>query len=220
MPHQFSRTEIDLFPRIVSAPRFGRYLKAQCMNNRRALALYRWNAQVASAFLFPLSICEVTLRNAVVEVIQAVHGGRWPWSENFAHSLPNPRSGYSPKADLIKQRMKHRSSSKIVADLKFSFWESMLTRRHDGRFWMPFIRWAFPALPAHIPVRDLRSLLYRQTVEVRRLRNRIAHHEPVFHRDLRSDYERARTLVHWRSPEVSEWLHRHQAVTSLLEQRP
>ena len=45
----------------------------------RALELYAWNAQVSAAFLHPLHICEVVVRNGVSNVIEAVYGPTWPW---------------------------------------------------------------------------------------------------------------------------------------------
>lgn len=36
----------------------------------------------------PLQICEVAIRNAVVEAIELVHGPNWPWSRGFRRSLP------------------------------------------------------------------------------------------------------------------------------------
>ena len=44
-----------------------------------ALALYAWNAQVSAAMMAPLHICEVAVRNAVAEAIEAVYGPNWPW---------------------------------------------------------------------------------------------------------------------------------------------
>ena len=35
----------------------------------QAVELYLWNAQISGAFLFPLHICEVTIRNAHHEPI-------------------------------------------------------------------------------------------------------------------------------------------------------
>lgn len=49
----------------------------------KALELYAWNAQVSAAFLHPLHICEVVVRNGVANAIEAVYGPNWPWSAAF-----------------------------------------------------------------------------------------------------------------------------------------
>ena len=67
----------------------------------KALALYAWNAQVSAAFMHPLHICEVVVRNGVASVIEEVYGERWPWSPGFFQSLPHPATGYSMQHDLV-----------------------------------------------------------------------------------------------------------------------
>lgn len=69
-------------------------------NDASALDLYVWNAQVSGAFLMPLHICEVVLRNAAAEALQATYGVRWPWEQVMELSLPDPSHGYNPRRDL------------------------------------------------------------------------------------------------------------------------
>jgi len=47
-----------------------------------ALALYEWNAQISGAFMAPLHICEVVIRNAVSDALTDVRNTRSrPWPE-------------------------------------------------------------------------------------------------------------------------------------------
>lgn len=43
----------------------------------QAVELYLWNAQISGAFLFPLHICEVTIRNAIAEILYTQYGSNW-----------------------------------------------------------------------------------------------------------------------------------------------
>ncbi len=54
------------------------------------MAKYLWNANVSGAFLPCLHICEVTIRNAVSEVLFKLHSNQWPWNKGFINTLPNP----------------------------------------------------------------------------------------------------------------------------------
>lgn len=220
MVTRFSYRELIEIPKVLSKPRFDTYLATQCVNHRRAISLYEWNCLVSAAFLFPISICEISLRNAIEEVLRVVYGQDWPWSPTFEQSLPNPKRGYSPRIDLVERRARQTSSSKIVAELSFAFWESMLTSRHDGRLWRPHLTTAFPSLPPAGKVRDLRNMLHDQVTSVRRLRNRIAHHEPIFSRDLVADYHRIISLVRCRSPETADWVDRVQGAAAVAAKRP
>ncbi|OAH29779.1 hypothetical protein AYJ05_11500 [Corynebacterium stationis] len=55
---------------------------------------------------------------------------------------------------------------------------------------------------------------------IRLLRNRIAHHEPVFTRNLRKDLQGMKELIEFRSPEAKAWVESLEEVSLLLDRRP
>jgi hypothetical protein len=114
-----------------------------------ALALYAWNAQVSGALLPPLHICEVVVRNAVADALEALYGARWPWSATFERSLPKTKGPvYSTLDDLLKTRQRFRTTGQVIAELKFAFWGTLFTGRHDTRIWDPHLRRVLPNLDA------------------------------------------------------------------------
>jgi len=160
-----------------------------------ALVLYAWNAEVSGALLSPLHICEVVLRNAVADALEALYGPRWPWSPTFERSLPDPTQGYSPRKDLQMARRSVSTPGKVIPELKFVFWQKMFTGRYDTRIWDTHLRRVLPHLEPGKAVPDLRRSIYHALEQVRLLRNRIAHHEPIFSRRLADDYQIIRGLV-------------------------
>ncbi|HZZ65219.1 MAG TPA: hypothetical protein VFE17_06970 [Candidatus Baltobacteraceae bacterium] len=124
------------------------------------------------------------------------------------------------KKHLADARQGEALAGKVVAELKFVFWVSMFTRRHDATLWNGKLHIEFPNLPRTLLALDARTLLYNQLNEVRIFRNRIAHHEPIFARDLDADYRRIRKLVAWRSHTAADWLDGLQEVGTLLAARP
>lgn len=187
-----------------------------------ALNLYIWNAQISGAFLTPLHICEVVLRNAVADAVEQLYGARWPWAPGFEQSLPTPRAGYNPRQDLFNGRRNAHSVGKVIPELKFMFWQSMFTRRHDVRLWKPYLRGVLPGLDATKPIADLRKEIYDDLEHVRLLRNRIAHHEPIFTRNLPDDLQRIYRLIGLRSQEATAWvmLHHDAQLQALLQAKP
>lgn len=176
---------------------------------------------VSSAFMVPLHVCEVVLRNAIVEEVERVYGSGWHMPRSALEgSLPRRLTGYSAFAELARARTSSAKARDIVPNLSFMFWTSMLTRRHDARLWNARIKPAFPNLPAQLTAPTARWLLHHQVDAIRALRNRIAHHEPIFYRDLHAEYRRIRRVVFWRSPDTASWLDSIQAVTSLISQKP
>ncbi|MDN5804393.1 MAG: hypothetical protein L0H26_07395 [Microlunatus sp.] len=203
----------------LSAPRLTKYCAAEPVLDE-ALELYAWNAQVSAALMVPAHFAEVVTRNAVSEALTSVYGERWPWSSVFEFSLPSPHSpAYNPRRDLQSVRGKHPTTGKVIADLKFVFWQKMFTARHDGRVWRHPILSLFPNAAEGDPVK-LRQRLYDDLEHIRRLRNRVAHHEPVIGRNLGDDLARMLELVAIRSAETGAWLNLIEQASSAIAARP
>jgi hypothetical protein len=187
----------------------------------RAIALYAWNAEVSAALLAPLHICEVVIRNAAADALEAVYGPRWPWEATFILSLPNPSGNqYSSRRDLKSVAAKQPSTGKVIPELKFVFWQELFTHRHDVRLWDAHLRRVFPSHNPMDTVVSLRKAIYRDLEAIRKLRNRIAHHEPIFTRNLREDFERILKLVEQRSKLVASWMVANQHASRLISQTP
>ena len=124
-----------------------------------ALIFYAWNAQVSGALLFPLHICEVVVRNAVADALEAIYGARWPWSPTFERSLPDPLQGYSARKDLQSARRAASTTGKVIPELKFVFWQKMFTSRYDTRVWNPHLRCVMPNLEPAKTISGLRKAI-------------------------------------------------------------
>lgn len=202
----------------LSEPRFGTYLTATGNDEAKAVALYGWNARIAAALMLPAHFAEVCTRNAASEAIARVYGPDWPWNRGFLTSLPDPRGTYSPRRDLINTASKLPSTGKVVAELKFVFWPRMFTARHDARLWTPHIRSVFPH--ASVSESNLRSTIYTDLDAIRRLRNRLAHHEPLLRADLAKALAAMSQLVHLRSEATGMWVDAMEEASALIPLRP
>jgi len=216
----FSADQLRELPQVISAPRFATYLKAMGNDKERALLLYRWNLLISSAFIVPLQVCEVAVRNGVVEAIEAVHGANWPWSNGFIRSLPQTRRGFDPQVELQNVSQREPTSGKVVAELKFAFWEKVLTKGQDQRLWLPHMKSVFPGMDYSKPIPILRDHAHHQLILVRKLRNRIAHHEPIFTRNIADEYARLHEVISWRSPVAADWMDQTQGLTALIPAKP
>lgn len=217
---RLSLQDVQAIDRALSAPRLARYVSASGVRNKQhGIALYAWNAAVSGAFLNPLHLCEVTIRNGAAEVLEAVYGPAWPWSAGFLRSLPG-HGGISPQQELQRAIRGQSVTGKVVAELKFAFWNDLFTRRHDARLWNPWLRRAFPHMPGSMTPEQCRLLIFQQLSKVRKLRNRIAHHEPIFERHLEAEYQRVLSLVGWRCPRAARWVDDTQLLTGILTLRP
>lgn len=220
MPHILSADEIHSISLTLSTARFSTYLEAKQECSQAAFNLYQWNLQVSSAMLAPLHVFEVTLRNALSEALEEIHGERWPWSEGFLRSLPNPPRGYSQEKDLRQTARNHDTTGKVIADLKFAFWDKILAKRFGAPIWKNKLRTVFPNAPRELSGDNLRKEIQLYTNDIRKLRNRIAHHEPIFQRQLDRDLRNMLTIISWRNYETMQWLEGIQQVSGILAERP
>ena len=209
----------EAIQRVLSEARVSTYLAAST-DLDHALELYLWNAEISAAFMVPLHICEVALRNSVSDVLTSVYGEDWPRSPGFIRSLTNPRMGFNPTVELTTTAGRFPTTGKVIPELKFVFWQKLFTRRFDGRLWNLHLLEAFPHLDGGKGVHDHRGAMYGDLETIRKLRNRIAHHEPIFSRDIASDLDTICGLVAARCGETESWLRAHEKVTGLLDERP
>jgi hypothetical protein len=185
-----------------------------------ALALYAWNAQVSAAMMAPLHVCEVVVRNAVADALVAVYGPNWPWEPVFATSLPSPPTGYNARSDLLRIRTTQPTPGKVIPELKFVFWQTMFTSRFDVRIWNPHLLTVLPHLDPAKTVKQLRGQIYNELDQLRKLRNRIAHHEPIFKRSLGDDFKKIQELIASRCPITATWMANNQQATALIGVKP
>ena len=148
----YTASQLGSLPGVISAPRFATYLTA-CGNDRaRALELYEWNLATSAAFVVPLQITEVAIRNAVAGAIERVHGSDWPRSQGFRIALGKRKQGYDPQKDLERtvrtlKRDKVYTPGKVVAEARFAFWQEMFTARHDNAIWNSQLNIVLPNAP-------------------------------------------------------------------------
>ena len=195
---------------LLSAARMAPYLAATGGDWQRGLALYVWNAQVSAAFFESIHYLEVGLRNAMDRETSTRLGPLWlsPTSP-----LLTPRSRQAAAVAMGHAGGPTAPRGKVVAELPFGFWWSLLSDEYNRRLWQPALRFAFDG-----PVR--RRTLHSELDEIRRLRNRIAHHEPVHTRDLANDLGRLLDLAHRIGPVLGRHIEETSRVSEVLVLHP
>lgn len=181
----------------------------------KALELYIWNARVSAAFLLPLQLYEVVIRNAVAEALVYLYGKDWPWSVGFQRSLSKPQRGALMEV-LEHPRKKPKTTDDVIAAMKFFFWENFFTVRMRQRLWDAYLFVVFPGLDTNRDIGELVKQIADEIDQIRTLRNRIAHHEPIFKSPLKQDYDLIFGLINARCCVTADWLDFHQDVLTLL----
>jgi hypothetical protein len=84
---------------------------------------------------------------------------------------------------------------KVVAELMFGSWRLLNDARHSTTPWAPALRHAFPHLRPKV-----RTEVYDRLARINRLRNRVAHYEPIHHLPLEALYDDLLTVAGWIDP--------------------
>ena len=171
--------------RVLSPARFRPYLSNYPNRADLALRLYAWNSALSSALWGPLGILEVTLRNALHEQL-AERTSRPDWWNDqrlWDVLLPSERRGIDEaKSSLALRGRAAPTADDVVAATSMGLWTGLLSEgraRHplhnyEGNLWRPRLQKAFPLYNGS------RKHLYSQLKELKDIRNRVAHHEPIF----------------------------------------
>lgn len=175
--------KIKSFIATISKARLSKYLSKCGGNEKDAILLYHWNSQLSQSLYLPLQSFEIALRNRLNEYLIYLFGARWPYDSRALRTLANPEIHLLQKTidRGVRERRSNPTTDQVVADLSIGFWVSLLAKRYH----VP-LKWR-KNLASHIFTRS-RELSVQAAWEkcrrLRDLRNRVAHHEPVFHLKL------------------------------------
>lgn len=213
VPYHYDGPSLKELRDSLSEPRFGTYLRLAGNHADYAAALYLYNSRLAKAFLFPLNVVEVTLRNRVNQILTKDFGEDWPSNPVF-RGLLDPVHGIRA-LDLPISRSQGQGTSKTVAALTFDFW-SNLFRPEYGDIWRFTLNVAF----LHMPIGTTRQNIQDAVKLVNNFRNRIAHHEPILSENAPTVQATILKLVGYCNPVVREWMRHHTTVGEVLRTRP
>jgi hypothetical protein len=194
---------------LLSHDRYAVYLARAGHDPARANRLYVWNISIAAAFWGGFHVLEIAVRNAINARLCQVYGvDRW-WEVAPLHPSELRRIE-SAERSAARTHGPRATSGHVVAELTFGFWVGLLNNRYHQRLWEAGLSAAFPGVMT--TRRELQSKLER----LRKLRNRIAHHEPVIARDLMLDHVMILEVLETIDPAAKVWVGAHSRVPHLL----
>ncbi|WP_433162220.1 hypothetical protein [Kribbella sp. CA-247076] len=216
----------------LSSPRLAPYLTATQDNVRQALRLYQWNIEVSGAVYECLHRFEVILRNALDEQLCRWNKTQRDRRNGRQHSsdwLVDPARLLVRLAgdDIHKAVRRARTARRgarnppghpdILAQLSFGTWRFLLPDNDPGRqlLWNKALAAAFPKL-AGTP-----GELVDHVDHIYKLRNRVAHLEPLLNAGMVADrFGRMRTVLLAIDPALETWFVSRQRVTATLGAKP
>jgi hypothetical protein len=201
----------------LSVDRLAVFRQAAAGDLERAIDLYCWNAAMAAAFFGPLGIMEVGLRNALDrELIRAF---TVPWYDDPKFLAID--SAFAPRIYDTKKKITARGKAvvqpRVIAELSFGFWVNLLRPGPGGSY--VHTLWG-PALSRAFRPRVKRSFVAGCLDPLLKFRNRVAHHEPIFSRNLGGQYASILWIIGQVAPNIVSWVQHHARVNECITNGP
>lgn len=216
------------FEQRVSRYRLRRYRQATS-TKEAAVALYLWNVALCEALYPAIQFFEVALRNNTHEALAKLRGSGSQhnprWFMDFSFLGGTQQTQVLQALETLKRTKRHtlgqeadanfpREPQRVVAELPLGFWVSLYSDYYTHRVVVPIVAEVFPDGPRAI-VRDRRQdVISPRLREVQDLRNRVFHHEPIYHwtllageQSLLARHERLIELLRWMDHTQPAFLH-------------
>lgn len=206
----YQTAQNDNLKDILSVDRFGRYLQWSGQDELRAYELYALNTQLSESLYTPLQMLEIALRNSIHRVLTASYSEYW-----FDNSQVISNSRQQADIQNVKQTLRrnnlNQNPADIIASLTFGFWGTMLNRNYESLWRSDLHKIAIKDNGRRFARRNLADPISR----IRKLRNRIAHHEPIIHWNLPRYHEEILNVTRWLSPAAENWSRYHSRFDGL-----
>lgn len=191
-----------------------------------AILLHEWNAALSFCFLASLQILEISLRNHMNDALSAHFGsstwwgveenGRWRPSGRVRGQQANDIAG---AISVAARRTKGITPGGVISELSFGFWLALIGPAYDNPADKDLAFWR---LCLHSIFRGSsgvnRKQVHQHLEQLIRLRNRCAHHEPIVHLPIPTEYGELVRFTRLFCHTTADWIERTSLVPHLLRQ--
>lgn len=162
---------------------------------------YAWNMALSESLYAALQMLEVAFRNTVHHAAMREFG-REDWFDDRRLVKAKDQAAITAAKDKLLRNKKPLESGRIIAELNFGFWTSLLDSRYEQVLWPRLIKACFPYMPNALRTR---KNLSRRFNRVRHLRNRVFHHEPVWYwQNLTQQHQEILQAIGWVEPALQD----------------
>lgn len=172
---------MEVFKKYLSEARLKTFEK---LNSDNPLQLYSKNVALCESFYPAIHFLEIILRNKISKSVARVVGDNWLELEE-SRLLDHLEFENLKKAKLnLVKTQKKLNSDNITAELNFGFWISLFHRKYEAKIWQKkgALQMVFSNHRKTGMILNIKKI--RGDLEnIRKLRNRIFHHEPIINID-------------------------------------
>jgi len=203
--------------RVLSAPRLQGYSDPTDRDEGDRVARYAWNLALVNAIQPALHVLEIAFRNEMARAAGKITAGRGfrtggipSWLDAVPSMLmENERRKVADAKERLVKDPRRWTEGDLIAKLDFGFWVALCRDSYadtpgDGpRLWPRALEVAFQKRPRGVTTR---AEVYHRFDRIRKFRNRVAHHEPIWDRDYLAQHEYVLESLGWISPKLTDAL--------------
>ncbi len=190
----------------VSNERFDPYRKSFQQDELPAWEHYLWNVSLCESLYPALNCIEIVLRNGIHDAA-IVNFGTTSWFKGHLKEPENERLETLSRK-LQRSGVTSPTTGDLVAGLTSGFWVDLLKGRYEQILWPALLPVVFPYATKR---QRSRERVYQRLARIQTLRNRVFHHEPIWHlQDPEEQHESILETIGWMSPAML-------AVTRMLD---
>ena len=172
------------------------YLNASSGNIDRALILYLWNSKVAGSYWAIVESIEVVLRYRLASAL-------------FSDGLVTQSYLDSKTTGAFKIS----KPAQKYTEMTFGFWTYLLSPQNANAIWTPVLHRSFQKGVS-------RKALHLDVSAVQKLRNKIGHHEAIWHLDHELILSKIYAVLAAISDDAVAWVESTTNIQAVLDQRP
>jgi hypothetical protein len=210
------------YEQFLGQERFASFLQATDRDRSLAIALVDWDREMRGELQKALGEWELALRNAYDSALSAW----WPQDKDWLTDPDSPvqrpliidgvdinAKTRATIAKAVQRAGRAASHGQIVANLTLDFWRYLSVTKREKSLWIPALHRAFPRGTDRTQVdREIDSLY--------RLRNRVAHHEPIVRKPVHRLAIRLILNCEQVRPELADMIQKRWLIADLWQQRP
>lgn len=197
----------------LSSSRMSRYAQWSHGDMQNTLELYPLNMRLSESFYIPLNMLEIALRNKIDTVLTAKHGTLWFTSPQLIIVQTQQNMIKDVQEKTARKHKIPLSHDDYIAHLTFGFWTTLFSKTYENLWQVTLKDIARTTSGKGVRRQEISRLLD----DIRNLRNRIAHYEPILHIDLNQRYNNIITLIEWLSPDAAIYTQKNSRFIEVFE---
>ena len=166
---------------------------------------YFWNIALAEALVPSLHAIELAVRNSMHSALTHLHGSEmWFYQPGLLES--GQLAGFAAALRAVANKPPPLAG-RLVAELSFGFWVTLLSAPYEQRIWQPNNYALLAAVFPHATSVS-RKQIHERLNTIRELRNRVFHYEPIWYRqDLLQVHTSIHEVIRWISATLHSIIH-------------